>query len=123
PVGAECDLRIMSGRNRLHALERCAPAAKGEEGEEMVEPARIGPRHDGAGGDQRLDLGAEIEEVPLPRPEQGTNADSIARKQHDPAAEVDESKGELSLHVVDQLLAVLLIEMDDDLGIGAGGED
>ena len=122
-VGAERDPHIMSRRDRLHALEHGAPSAEREEGEEMVEPARIGPRRDGSGSDQRLDLGAEIEAVALPRNEQGTDPHAIARKQHDATAQVDQRKSELALQAVDELLAVLLIEMHDHFGIGARCED
>ena len=122
-VGAKSDLHVMSGRDRLHAREGGAPPAEREKSEEMVESAWICPWHDRAGGDQRLDLGAEIKGVALPRPEQRANADPIARQQHDAASEVDQGKSELPLQMLEKSFAVLLIEMDDDLGVGARGKD
>ncbi len=39
------------------------------------------------------------------------------------ALEIDEHEGELSLEIGEQRLAMLLIEMDDELGIGVRAED
>ena len=59
-VGAKRDLHVMSRRDRLHALEHGAPSTEREEGEEIIKPPRIGPRRDGSGSDQGLDLRAEV---------------------------------------------------------------
>ena len=88
----------------------------------MIEPARIGGRVHGAGGDQRLDLGAEIEEVPLPRPEQRADADAIPREQHNAPRKIDQHESELTLEMGEQILAVLLVEMHDELGVAVGAK-
>ena len=77
-VAAEGDLQIVAGQHRLHALKHRAPRAHGEEREDVVEPARIGDGGNAAGGEQRLDLGAEVEPVALLRPVQRADADAVA---------------------------------------------
>ncbi len=113
----------MTGKHGLHALERRAPARHREEREEMIEPARIGLRRHAARSQQRLHLGAEVEPVALPRPVQRTNAHAIAREKDGALREVDQRDGELPFELGEHALAVLLVEMHDELGVGVGAKD
>ncbi len=65
----------------------------------MVEALHIDRRRHSTRGEQRLDLGCEVEEVALPRPMQRTNADPIARQEHDALGEVEQREGELALEM------------------------
>ncbi len=113
----------MPGQQRLHAFEHGAARAHGEEREELVEAARVGRGGHGAGGEQRLDLGAEEQPVALPAPVQRADADAVAGEEDGALGEVDERDGELAAQLLEDALAVLLVEVDDDLGIGVGAED
>ena len=112
----------MTWRYGLHAFEQSATRTQREEIEEMIEPTRIGLRRHRAGRDQRFDLGTEIEEIAAPREEQGTDADAIPGEQHRPAREVDKHEGKLPFEEGEQLLAMLLVEMNDQLGVAVGAE-
>ena len=113
----------MTRCERLHAFKSGAASAKGEEGEEMVETTRVRLRRHTARGDQSFDLGPEIDQVALARPEQRANPHPVARQQHGPPLEVDQREGELTFEVLEELLAILFIEMDDDLAVAMGPED
>ena len=122
-VAAEGDPQIVPRQDRLHAFEHGAARAERKEREQVIEAADVGRRRHGAGGEQRLDLGAEIDEVALPRPVERADADAIAREEHDPLGEIEQREGELALQMREQILAVLLVEMHDQLAIAAGAED
>src|SRR5581483_1214527 len=53
---------------------------------------------------------------------QRANPRAIAPEQHEAPAEVDEHEGELASQMLEQRLAMLLIEMDDQLGVRIGPE-
>jgi len=53
---------------------------------------------------------------------QGAYADAVAREQHLALLDINQHEGKLALQMMKQILAVLLIEMDDDLGVGARAE-
>ena len=77
----------------------------------------------GAGGEQRLDLGAEEQPVALAAPVQRADADAVAGEEDGALGEVDERQRELAAQLLEDALAVLLVEVDDDLGVGMGAED
>ena len=89
----------------------------------MIEPLHIDRGRHGARGEQRLDLRGEVEDIALPRPMQRTDADAVAREQHDALGEVEQHEGELPLELREQILAVLLVEMHDQLAVAAAAED
>ena len=78
---------------------------------------------DGARCEDRLDLGAEEHPVALPAPVQRADADAVAGEEDGALGEVDERDGELALQVLEDAFAVLLVQVDDDLGIGVRAED
>ena len=96
-VAAEGDLEIMAGQHRLHALKHRAARAHGEEREDVVEPARVGCGGYAARGQQRLDLGAEVDQVALLRPVQRADADAVAGEEDRAFREVDQRQRELAL--------------------------
>ena len=69
----------MARRHGLNAFERGAASAKRKKGEKMIKPVPVGHRLHRPGGDERLDLGSEINDVALTRPKQRTDADAISR--------------------------------------------
>src|SRR5215467_8673570 len=73
-------------------------------------------------GKQCFDLRPEIKPIPLSRPVQGADADAIARQQHLALFDIDQHEGKLALQVLKHVLTVILVEMNDDLGIGAGAK-
>ena len=54
---------------------------------------------------------------------QRADADAVAREQHDALGEVEQHEGELALEMREQILAVLLVEMHDQLAVAAAAED
>ena len=50
------------------------------------------------------------------------DADAIACQDHHPLGEIEQREGKLALQMREQILAVLLIEMHDQLAIAAGAE-
>src|SRR5262245_11614121 len=113
----------MTRRDRLNASECGSATGEREEGEQVVEPMRVGDRLHRSGRDERLDLGAEIDGVALTRPEQRTDADAISRQNRDAARKIDQRKGELTFEMRKQLLAMFLIEVNQQLGIGVSAEN
>ena len=64
---AELDAQVMARRQQLDALEAGHRAGQGEEGEQVIDAAQVGPGVDHARGEQRLDLGGEQQPVALRR--------------------------------------------------------
>ena len=54
---------------------------------------------------------------------QRTDADAVARQEHDALGEVEQHEGELPLELREEVLAVLLVEMHDQLAVAAAAED
>ncbi len=54
---------------------------------------------------------------------QRANADAVTRQKDGPLVEIDERQRELSLELGEHVLAVLLVEVHDDLGVGVGAEN
>jgi hypothetical protein len=67
-------------------------------------------------------FGGEIESAADVAIEEGSDARSIPGKQQSVMMTVPKGNGELSVEVVDEILSVLLIEMNDNLGVGMGIE-
>ncbi len=88
----------------------------------MIEPPRIGFGPHGARGDECLDLGCEVDGVPLTRPEQRTDADAISPENDDAADEIDQGERELPFQIGKQTLPILLVEMDEDFAVAVGAE-
>src|SRR4029079_44867 len=54
---------------------------------------------------------------------QRADTDTVARKQHDALGEVEQHEGELPLELREEILAVLIVEMHDQLAVAAAAED
>jgi hypothetical protein len=54
---------------------------------------------------------------------QRADADAVAGEEDGALVEVDERHGELSAQLLEDAFAVLLVEMDDDFGVGVRAED
>ena len=112
----------MARRHGLNAFERGAAPAERRKSEKVVEPVPVSHRPHRARGDERLDLGSEIDDVALTRPKQRTDADAISRQYRDAAREIHQHEGELTFEMGKQILAVFLIEMNDQLGVAVSAE-
>ncbi len=54
---------------------------------------------------------------------QRADADAIAGEENGALGKVDERQRELAAQLLEDAFAVLLVEVDDDLGVGVGAED
>jgi hypothetical protein len=112
----------VAGGNGAH-LGKDAPRRQDRpEVEHLVE----GPGVDGEGktGDAQegLDFGGEIEAVPMAAGEQRTDAETVPGQQQPLFAVVPEGNGELPVELVEKTFAKILVEVDQNLGVGAGAE-
>jgi len=89
----------------------------------MIEALQVADGRHGTGREQRADLRTEVELIVLARPMQRADADAIAGEEQRALPQVHQGERELALQMLEQALAVLLVEMDDILGIGMRAED
>src|SRR4051794_14820705 len=107
----------MSWRQLTHALDQGARAGDVPEYEELVDGYRIQVIEPGDTRQQRGQLRGEaqlaatlgVEERLLPEP--------VACSEQTAPARVPDREGEHALERVDQLVAVLLVEVDENLGV------
>src|SRR5262249_8664736 len=104
------------------AFEQGAAGPEGKKSEQMIEAADVGRRRHGAGSEQRPDLPAEKNEVAPARPVERADAHAIARPDHGALGAIEQREGKLALQMREQIRAVLLVEMHDQLAIAAGAE-
>ena len=71
---------------------------------------------------QRLELGCEAQQPARRAPVQRLDAEAVAREQQPALARVPDGEGEHPAQVLEHALAALLVEVDEDLGVAAGGE-
>ena len=69
---------------------------------------------------ERLDFGGKEQPSPAARVEQGPNSQAIPDQDQSLPSRVPQGDCELSVQSLDEALAVLLVGMDDDLGVRAG---
>ena len=125
-VAAELNLQVVAGRQRLDALETGDGAGHREEGEQVVDAARVGPRLHHAGGEKRLDLRGEQQPFAvrrgLPGPVERTDAEAVAAEDDAPPLLVPQGDGELAAEVVEHPFLVVFPAVRDDFGVAVGGE-
>ena len=106
------------GRQLGDVLERRARRQREPECEHLVEGDRIELAADARHLEQRLDLGGEsdgsVTHCVVDRPHAGT----VARQNQALTACVPDGKGKVAVERLDAVGAPLLVEMDDDLGVG-----
>src|SRR5262249_21617898 len=107
----------MTRAEALHVRERRALADRGPEGERMVDPVRIEAPGQRRVGEESLDLRREPESPSVDRVEQRTDAEPIACEQQATPAPVPEREGELAVQALAERLAVLLVEVHEDLAV------
>lgn len=73
-------------------------------------------------GQQRLDFRGEQQPLALAGVEQRQNADPIPNQQQALAVFVPQRDGELAVQVLDEIIAILLVVMDDDFGVAVRAE-
>jgi hypothetical protein len=103
----------MTGRHGLNAVERGAARAERKKSKKMIDPEGVGCWPHRTRRQERFNLGPEIDEVALARPEQGTNADAIPREHYGPTRKVNQHESELTFEIKEQLVAMLLVEVCD----------
>ena len=113
------DDQSMAGRQLLYALEQGSWRGRGSEGQVQRERILIQPRSERGMAKQGLDLRAKQERIGQRGKVQRLHADPIARQQQTSAAAVPEREGEHPAQVVDAVWAVLLVQVQDDLGVAA----
>src|SRR5262249_2680908 len=102
-AAAGLDGQAMARQQDLHAFKAGDRSRQREEGEDMVDAARIGSRLDQPAGEQRLYLRSEEEPIAgrrrLPGPVEGTDAEAIASQEQAMPALVPQGESELAAQV------------------------
>ena len=107
----------MRGRNLVDPLEeRAVPVQDGVQilVEALVVPARRDPRRE-----ERLRLGGEVERVAPARIVERLDAEAIPRREDEAVPLVPEHEGELTAQVAEAVGALLLVEVEKYLAVGA----
>src|SRR5439155_26558764 len=108
---------VMRGRNLVDPLEeRAVPVQDGVQilVEALVVPARRDPRRE-----ERLRLGGEVERVAPARIVERLDAEAITRREDEAVPLVPEHEGELTAQVAEAVGALLLVEVEKYLAVGA----
>src|SRR5262249_53539273 len=119
---AVVDEQGLPGLELADSLEQRARSAHIAEGEELSQGLRIELCADVRQFQQRLGLRGEGELSLGERVIKGLDAEGIARNDQPLGAAVPQRQGEHALELLQERIALLLVEMDDDLSIAAGGE-
>ena len=89
----------------------------------MVDGGKVGRARDGRVLQQRLGLGAERHPARHTREIERLDAEPVAGEHQPAAARVPQGDGEHAVEVGQEIEPAVLVEMDDDLGVGMiGGE-
>src|SRR5262249_39212266 len=113
----------VAGRQELDVLEAGDGPGQREEAEQVVDAAQVGPGRHQPGGEQAAYLGREEQPIGLARPVQRADAGAIGPQEQLLSAAVPQGDGELAAQVLEDGLAVLLVEVRNDLGVAVGAED
>lgn len=92
------------------------------QGEQVVEGDRVDLGVDPAGPEQGLGGGREAEGVPLVRPVQGFDPESVTGQEERPPGPIPEGEGEHAVQVADGVLAPGVPGLEDGLAIAVGEE-
>src|SRR5207245_6553326 len=116
----------MGGRQGLYSAETGHRARQRAERKELVDAARVGPRLDKAGRQQRLDLGGKQQPFALrralPGPVKRTDAEAVARQEQPLPPLVVERNGKLAAHAQKGVFLMIFPKMRDDFRIAVRGE-
>src|SRR2546423_187599 len=96
---------MTSGKTRAMsrpAIRSTARRPRGPEGEDLVQAGGVQPGVDFSAGEQRLDLGREVEVAALQGIEQGQDAEAVAREKYRSRAAVIYREGELAVQAAGQ---------------------
>ena len=120
PAGGE---QVVAGRHRVDALEECA-VRRGRCPEEVVGLKERGavPAGGHARGQQRLDLGGQVQRAAVGRVVEGLDAEAIPGGEERVVGPVPEHEGELAAQVAQAGRAVVLVKVQGDLAVRAGAE-
>ena len=112
----------VAGRDFKNALKQGVGAARRPEGEDLIQRRRRDAGRFRQQGQQRLDFRSEQQPLALAGVEQRQDADPIPNQQQALAVGVPQRDGELAVQVLHEIVAILLVGMDDDLGVAVGAE-
>ncbi len=118
----ELNLHVAGRVHSFDVLERRAAGSHREERENMIQALRVGLGRHFAGGENRFDLRAEIDNVAPAGPVQRCDADAVAGQDQRAAFDVVQREGVLPVEMVEHRLAVLFPHVDEHLGVGVGRE-
>ena len=119
--GAALDDHQVAGRERAHALEHRARGREVLVGRHVRERAGVPARLD-AHREERLRLRRDQDAARSLRVDERLDPEAIARRDEPPAPRVPEDERDLAAEVLDERVAVLLVEMDDELAVAPGAE-
>ena len=106
------------GRRQLgDAFEHRPRAGDEAQRQVLVERLEVGLRRLGERGQDRLDLRGEEEAAAVGAEEERLLAEAVAGEEEPAPAAVPDGEGEHAAQLVDDVLAALLVEVEDDLGV------
>ena len=119
---AVLDDQLVAVRELAHPEERRRRRREVAEGQVGVDRLEVELGRDEAAREHRLQLGGEDDDVVDDRVVERLDAEAVARDQGSPARRVPDAERELAAQPARQLLAGLLEEVREDLGVAAGAE-
>ena len=96
--------------------------ARRPEGEDLIQRRWRDPWRFRQQGQQSLDFRSEQQSLALAAVEQRQNADPVPNQQQALPAGVPQREGKLAVQVLHEIVAILLVGMDDDFGVAVGAE-
>src|SRR4051812_32052602 len=107
----------MTCSKKLYPFKTGPRPRHGGERENMVNAAPIGSRRHHTGSEQSLDLRRKKKPIALPRPKQRRNAEAVAAEMELMFRLIPQRDRKLSAQFFPHLLAMVLKQMRNDLGI------
>jgi len=112
----------MAGRQGFDPFEDTMGGEGSPVGEDLPQCLDVQASSQCRVGEQRLHLGGKIQPIASDGIEQGADARAIAGQHQATFRLVPQGDGELTVQVFDEVVAVLLVKMDDDLRVRTGVE-
>jgi len=113
----------MPARQARDPLEQRPRADQAGERKDLVEADEIDPTLDRRVGEDRLDLRTEQEQAAGHGVVEGDDPEVVAGEEEPAPLGVPDREGELAVEMEDEVLAVLLVQVDQHLDVGVGAED